>query len=182
LDENAPSEVTKVENPLALFGKLLSQLKPELKAPPEARDHTAVYDISARTVFMPTGERLEAHSGLGKFLDDPEQVHQRSKGPTPPNVYKLSLRESLFHGVEAIRLTPVGAGNMYGRSGILAHPYMLGQDGASNGCVSVQNYDRFLEAFRRGEVERLVVISGDKTQAFASSGVQAAAHDSLGAF
>src|SRR5262249_11783964 len=32
---------------------------------------TAVYDISARTVYMPDGTRLEAHSGLGDRLDDP---------------------------------------------------------------------------------------------------------------
>ena len=32
---------------------------------------TAVYDISARVVYLPDGERLEAHSGLGDKLDDP---------------------------------------------------------------------------------------------------------------
>src|SRR5262249_9042883 len=30
---------------------------------------TAVYDISAHTVYMPEGTRLEAHSGLGSWLD-----------------------------------------------------------------------------------------------------------------
>jgi hypothetical protein len=36
------------------------------------------------------------------------------------------LREELFHGVHAIRLNPVGGGNMFGRDGMLAHTYMLG--------------------------------------------------------
>jgi hypothetical protein len=46
--------------------------------------YTAVYDISARTVYMPDGSRLEAHSGLGSRLDDPRFVHERMHGATPP--------------------------------------------------------------------------------------------------
>ena len=34
---------------------------------------TAVYDISAHIVYMPDGTQLEAHSGLGSVLDDPNQ-------------------------------------------------------------------------------------------------------------
>ena len=33
---------------------------------------TAVYDISAHMVYLPDGTKLEAHSGLGSDLDDPE--------------------------------------------------------------------------------------------------------------
>jgi hypothetical protein len=47
---------------------------------------------------------------------------------------------------------------MYGRAGILAHPYMLGPNGQSNGCVSFSDYPEFLNAFLRGEVTRLVVV------------------------
>ena len=72
--------------------------------------------------------------------------------------YRLTLRKALFHGVQAIRLDPVGGSNMYGRSGILAHPYMLGPDGQSNGCVSLQDYHKFLEAFLRGDIDRLIVL------------------------
>ena len=79
-------------------------------------------------------------------------------GPTPPNVYELALREEPFHGVRALRLTPVGAGNMFGREGILAHSYMLGPNGQSNGCVSFSDYEAFLNAFLRGDVHRLVVV------------------------
>ena len=121
--------------------------------------YTAVYDISARTVYMPDGTRLEAHSGLGNRLDDPRYVHERMHGATPPHTYNLTMREALFHGVEAIRLNPIGSGNIFGRAGLLAHTYMLGPNGDSNGCVSFRNYDAFLRAFKNGEVKRLVVVA-----------------------
>jgi Tlde1 domain len=120
--------------------------------------HTAIYDISARTVYLPNGERLEAHSGLGGSMDDVRSVHLRSRGPTPPNVYELTLREAPFHGVQAIRLVPVDGNKMYGRDGILVHPFMLGPEGASNGCVSVKDYPAFLNAYQRGDITRLVVV------------------------
>ena len=120
---------------------------------------TAVYDIAAHTVYMPNGERLEAHSGLGSKLDDPRSVSLKNRGVTPPHVYALKLREQLFHGVAALRLNPVGDGNMYGRVGMLAHTYMLGSLGDPNGCVSFKDYHKFLAAYQRGEVSRLVVVA-----------------------
>jgi hypothetical protein len=119
----------------------------------------AVYDISARAVFMPNGEKLEAHSGLGELLDDPNRVNEKNRGATPPNVYDLKPREALFHGVPALRLTPIGNANTYGRTGLLAHTYMLGPNGDSNGCISFKDYGRFLQAYHNGEVKRLVVVT-----------------------
>jgi hypothetical protein len=119
----------------------------------------AVYDISARTVYLPNGERLEAHSGLGAMLDDPRSVRVRMRGVTPPNVYRLKMRERLFHGVPAIRLVPEDEDAMFHRAGMLAHTYMLGPNGQSNGCVSFRDYPRFLAAFKRGEVDRMVVVT-----------------------
>ena len=126
---------------------------------PEPDSHTAVYDISAHTVYLPNGEKLEAHSGLGDKLDDPRYVNVKDRGPTPPNVYELALRGELFHEVRALRLNPVGGDSMFGRDGILAHSYMLGPNGQSNGCVSFKDYPAFLHAYLRGEVDRLVVVS-----------------------
>jgi hypothetical protein len=117
-----------------------------------------VYDLSAHTVYLPNGQRLEAHSGLGEFLDDPRRVNEKDRGPTPPHLYDLTLRESLFHGVQALRLNPVGEGELYGRDGLLAHTYMLGERGDSNGCVSFKEYDAFLQAFQAGLVKRLAVV------------------------
>jgi hypothetical protein len=119
---------------------------------------TAIYDISSHTVYLPNGRRLEAHSGLGDRMDDPRSVAVRNVGVTPPNVYDLKLRESLFHGVRAIRLIPKDNSKMYGRAGILAHSYMLGPNGQSNGCVSFSDYSAFLDAYQRGEVTTLVVV------------------------
>jgi Protein of unknown function (DUF2778) len=109
-------------------------------------------------VYLPNGRRLEAHSGFGDLMDNPRHVHVRMQGATPPNAYNLTLRERLFHGVRAIRLNPVDGSRMYGRAGILAHPYMLGENGQSNGCVSLSDYPEFLNAFLKGEVTRLVVV------------------------
>ena len=120
--------------------------------------YTAIYDISAHTVYLPNGTRLEAHSGLGALLDNPHYVHQRMRGATPPSVYELTPREQLFHGVQALRLTPLG-GNVFGRAGLLAHTYMLGPNGDSNGCVSFRNYQAFLQAYQNGEVRRLAVVA-----------------------
>lgn len=119
----------------------------------------ALYDIAGRMLYMPDGSKLEAHSGYGEAMDDIRQVTLKMRGPTPPNIYSVRMRESLFHGVEALRLTPVGGGKMYGRDGFLIHPFMMGPRGDSNGCVSVKDHDRVLAAFRRGEVRKLVVVA-----------------------
>jgi hypothetical protein len=133
--------------------------KVALNPPPtELNSKTAVYDISARTVFLPNGKKLEAHSGLGEKMDDPRFANVRMRGVTPPNVYDLKLREALFHGVRALRMTPTNESAMFGRDGILAHTYMLGPSGQSNGCVSFRDYDKFLQAFLAGQIDRLVVV------------------------
>src|SRR3954447_17860579 len=119
---------------------------------------TAVYDISAQVVYLPNGTKLEAHSGLGSLMDNPAHINQRMVGATPPNVYDLKPREKLFHGVAALRMTPVGENEMHGRTGLLVHSYMLGPNGDSNGCVSIKEYDRFLAAYTNGDVKRLVVV------------------------
>ncbi len=120
---------------------------------------TAVYDISARKVYLPDGSVLEAHSGRGSALDDPSHTNERMQGSTPVNVYDLKPREALFHGVEAIRLIPVDESRVFGRSGFLAHTYMLGPNGDSFGCVSFRNYDAFLQAFKEQKIKHLAVVA-----------------------
>ena len=120
---------------------------------------TAVYDISAHTVYMPDGTQLEAHSGLGSWLDDPRHPDEKMRGVTPPNIYDLELRESPFHGVSALRLIPQDEEKVFGRRGLLAHTYMLGPNGDSNGCVSIKNYDAFLQAYLKHEIKQLAVVA-----------------------
>jgi hypothetical protein len=156
-DATSPSAAPASFN---LFEKRLISQPPRNNsiALPDPDSRTALYDIEAHTVYLPNGERLEAHSGLGPRLDDPRSVNQKDRGPTPPNVYDLVLREEPFHGVRAIRLNPVDDDKMFGRDGILAHTYMLGPTGQSFGCVSFKNYPEFLKAFLKGEIDRLVVV------------------------
>jgi hypothetical protein len=128
-------------------------------APPYDRQ-TAVYDIAAQTVYLPDGTRLEAHSGLGSKMDDVRYSHVRMQGVTPPHIYELKPRETLFHGVPALRLTPLGGEEkIHGRDGLLAHTYMLGPSGQSNGCVSFKDYYAFLDAYRNKGIRRLAVLA-----------------------
>ena len=77
----------------------------------------------------------------------------------PPHVYELEPREALFHGVRALRLKPVDNDKVYGRAGLLAHNYLLGPNGDSNGCVSFRNYNAFLQAYANHKVKRLAVVA-----------------------
>ncbi|MFI5014453.1 MAG: tlde1 domain-containing protein [Hyphomicrobiales bacterium] len=159
---SAPASVTEAprQDNRNVFQRFFDALSgPSGGSLPGTGSRTALYDIAAHTVYMPNGERLEAHSGLGNRFDDPRSVAEKNRGVTPPNVYALELRKDLFHGVAALRLNPVDERGMYGRVGMLAHTYMLGPRGDSNGCVSFKDYKRFLEAFRSGEVTRLVVVA-----------------------
>jgi hypothetical protein len=132
---------------------------PQSAAALQRGDGVAIYDIERGKVYLPNGETLEAHSGIGSMRDNPAFVDRRNRGPTPPHIYDLKLRESRFLGVEAIRLTPLGGdAAVFGRAGFLAHTYMLGRRGDSNGCVVFKEYYRFLAAFKRGEIKRLVVV------------------------
>jgi Protein of unknown function (DUF2778) len=144
----------------SVTGSLGSSQNPALGGnTPRYDQSTAVYDITAHMVYLPDGTRLEAHSGLGSKLDDPRYAHVRMQGVTPPHVYDLKPREALFHGVPALRLTPVGGDEaIYGRSGLLAHTYMLGPNGDSNGCVSFKDYNAFLQAYREKGIKRLAVV------------------------
>ena len=119
---------------------------------------TAVYDISAKAVYLPSGVALEAHSGLGALMDNPDHVDRRMVGATPPAIYDLKPREKPFHGVRALRMTPVEGTSALGRVGLLTHNYLLGPRGDSNGCVSIKDYDRFIKAYDNGEFNRLVVV------------------------
>jgi Tlde1 domain len=133
---------------------------PMLGGSPPYDRQTAVYDITAHMVYLPDGTRLEAHSGLGSRLDDPRYANVRMRGVTPPHIYELTPREALFHGVPALRLTPIGGEDkIFGRDGLLAHTYMLGPNGESNGCVSFKDYYAFLRAYRTQGIRRLAVLA-----------------------
>ena len=157
----APAPQSLATNTMVAFARPdnpMRETKMDAVPWPDRGNGTAIYDISAGVVHLPGGEKLEAHSGIGKMRDNPEFVHVKMRGSTPPSTYRLTMRESLFHGVEAIRLTPESGVNPHGRDGLLAHTYMLARRGESNGCVVFKDYSKFLAAFKRGEVKRIVVV------------------------
>ncbi|WP_235867115.1 DUF2778 domain-containing protein [Roseibium marinum] len=125
---------------------------------PGAHSKVAVYDISAATVHMPDGTKLEAHSGIGAKMDNPKFAYVKNYGPTPPNIYKLRMRERLFHGVEAIRMLPHDRSAMKGRDGMLTHTRLLRRSIGSHGCVAFKDYNKFLNAFKAGKIKTLIVV------------------------
>lgn len=132
-----------------------------------AGNGVAVYDISAAKVYMPDGSVLEAHSGIGKMADNPRYTHVKMNGPTPAHTYNLKMRESRFHGVEAIRMLPVDGKNKFGRDGFLTHSYLLrGGREESHGCVAFADYNRFLNAFKQGKVKQLIVVPSGGRESF----------------
>jgi Protein of unknown function (DUF2778) len=145
-----PEDVMEGDDTPSLFGRRASL--------PGRGSGVAVYDISSATVYLPNGEKLRAHSGRGENRDNPRSAPIKNRGVTPPNIYRLSPRESLFHGVEALRMTPVGGNNMYGRDGFLTHTFMLRIRGDSSGCVVFEQYPRFLAAYKRGDIKTLIVV------------------------
>ncbi|MDP2410816.1 MAG: DUF2778 domain-containing protein [Pseudolabrys sp.] len=141
-----------------IFDRLFGDPDRSAKAIIAANPNTVLYDITRKVVYMPDGEKLEAHSGFGQYLDDPDSMHRKDVGVTPANVYAVSFREKPFRGVRALRMKPVGGGNMHGRDGFLAHSFLLGDNGQSNGCISVRDYDKFLQAFEDGKFDRIIVL------------------------
>ena len=164
----APQKPGKADNdkPTVLaFAKPNNPMREEPASPsspapkwPGIGTKVAIYDISNGVVYMPNGTKLEAHSGIGSMRDNPKFTHVKMRGPTPPGTYKLSMRESLFHGVAAIRLTPTDGKPPQGRTGLLAHSYLLRVRGDSHGCVAFAEYDRFLKAFQRGEITHMIIV------------------------
>ncbi|MGB6118308.1 MAG: DUF2778 domain-containing protein [Mesorhizobium sp.] len=135
---------------------------------PRAGGKVAVYDISAGKVYMPDGSVLDAASGIGKMANNPKYAHVKMNGPTPPHTYNLRMRETRFHGVEAIRMLPVDGRNKFGRDGFLAHTQLLrGRPGQSHGCVAFEEYEKFLRAFKQGKVKQMVVVPGGGRAVFA---------------
>ncbi|MCB5201073.1 DUF2778 domain-containing protein [Neorhizobium sp. T786] len=159
----APAEEAEEPAPTVLaYARPDNPVKPSAKSvpwPDLGTKKVAIYDISNGVVHMPNGTKLEAHSGIGKMRDNPKYTHVKMKGPTPPGTYRLSMREKPFHGVAAIRLTSVDGKHPQGRTGLLAHTYLLrSAPGDSHGCVAFKHYDKFLAAYRRGEITHMVIV------------------------
>ncbi|WP_137156515.1 DUF2778 domain-containing protein [Rhizobium sp. FKL33] len=125
---------------------------------PGKNTKVAIYDVSNATVYMPDGTKLRAHSGIGRMRDNPRFEHVKMTGPTPAGIYRLSMREKRFYGVEAIRMTSIDGRHPKNRTGLLTHTNLLRGQIGSHGCVAFQNYEPFLRAFKRGHITMMVVV------------------------
>src|ERR1700753_1977224 len=130
-------------------------------APAHSTIARAPSTTSPRTwAIFAAATKPRAISARAPSLDDPRSANIKMRGVTPPHLYDLKPREALFHGVAALRLNPVGGeASIYGRAGLLAHTFMLGPNGDSNGCVSFRDYNAFLNAYRNKGVRRLAVVA-----------------------
>lgn len=141
----------------SLFGDLFKS-KANDTAWPGKGTKVAIYDVSNATVYLPDGTKLRAHSGIGNMRDNPRYEHVKMRGPTPAGIYRLSMREKRFYGVEAIRMTSIDGRDPKNRTGLLTHTNLLRGQKGSHGCVAFQNYQPFLRAFKRGQITMIVVV------------------------
>lgn len=142
----------------SLFGDLFKNKGGSGTGWPGRGTKVAIYDVSNATVYMPDGTKLRAHSGIGKMRDNPRYEHVKMSGPTPAGTYRLKMRERRFHGVEAIRMTSIDGRDPKNRTGLLTHTNLLRGQKGSHGCVAFQNYEPFLNAFKRGHITMMVVV------------------------
>lgn len=153
----ARQELAYAKPERSIFGGLFSRKNDDALWPGNDT-RVAIYDVSNATVYMPDGTKLRAHSGIGHMRDNPRYEHVKMNGPTPAGIYRLSMREKRFYGVEAIRMTSIDGRDPKNRTGLLTHTNLLRGRIGSHGCVAFQNYEPFLRAFKRGEVKMLVVV------------------------
>ncbi|ANH04543.1 DUF2778 domain-containing protein [Shinella sp. HZN7] len=151
-------DVALVKPERSLFGDLFKGKGGSSTGWPGRGTKVAIYDVSNATVYMPDGTKLRAHSGIGKMRDNPRYEHVKMNGPTPAGIYRLKMRERRFHGVEAIRMTSIDGRDPKNRTGLLTHTNLLRGQKGSHGCVAFQNYEPFLNAFKRGHVTMMVVV------------------------
>jgi len=150
-------DIALVKPERSLFGDLFKS-KGSSTGWPGRGTKVAIYDVSSATVYMPDGTKLRAHSGIGKMRDNPRYEHVKMTGPTPTGIYRLRMREQRFHGVEAIRMLSVDGRDPKNRTGLLTHTNLLRGQKGSHGCVAFQNYEPFLNAFKRGHITMMVVV------------------------
>jgi len=83
-----------------------------------------------------------------------EMMSRGFVSPFGPDAPALSHRIG-----DCVWLTLGGEDKIFGRTGLLAHTYMLGPNGDSNGCVSFKDYYAFLNAYRNKGIKRLAVLA-----------------------
>lgn len=112
--------------------------------------HQATGDMYFGSAKIGTG-----HSGRDQGRNNPAMEGVHDVGPLPRNEYEIAAESShVILGIVAMRLTPVGTGEMYGRAGFFIHAPEL-----SEGCIVLDLNTRctVAEAVRKGK-DRLLVV------------------------
>ena len=122
--------------------------------------YSAIYDITGRTVHLPDGTKLEAHSGLGPKMDDPRHVQcAHARRDAAARLRSRATRSAVPRRRGAAHASRRRRGGDPRTHGLLTHTYLLGPNGDSNGCVSFKDYDAFLRAYKAGKVKRMIVVA-----------------------
>lgn len=103
------------------------------------------YQIASGWLISPVGMKMaQGYSGSVGAVNDPSKVSIPNVGPIPPNLYEMGEPiDSATHGPFAIPLTPIGDGEMYGRSGFMMHGDSIERPGAaSEGCIIQPRFAR----------------------------------------
>jgi hypothetical protein len=156
-DKDSKDDVAYAKPEHSLLGDLFNSKAGDTGWPGKGTK-VAIYDVSSATVYLPDGTRLRAHSGIGNMRDNPRFDYVSMRGPTPAGIYRLTMREERFYGVEALRMTSIDGRDPKNRTGLLTHTNLLRGQIGSHGCVAFQNYQPFLRAFKRGQITMMVVV------------------------
>ena len=108
-------------------------------------------------------EFLTTYDAVGVIVPD-TCAHESEPLSVKPKCRRW-VKSAVFPGY---RMIPVDGNATLGRSGLLAHSYLLGPNADSNGCVSIKDYEKFLRAFKSGGIKRLVVVPSLNDRVLAS--------------
>ena len=117
-------------------------------------------NLGAHRLSVPTANSSRRIRGCGDQMDDPRHVNGQDARGVRRRTSRSDHAGIAFSRRRGDPAQPASTKTeMFGRDGILAHTYMLGPNGQSNGCVSFKNYAAFLRAFQTGDIDRLVVVA-----------------------
>ena len=120
--------------------------------------YTAVYDISARVVYLPDGTSSKPIRAWGTPSTIRATKRARSRPDAAPSL-PVGAPRRLVPRRSGPAPQPDRGRRSLRPAGLLAHPFMLGPNGDSNGCVSFRDYEAFLKAYENGQINKLAVVT-----------------------
>ena len=121
---------------------------------------TAIYDISAHTVYLPNG--ATAGGAFGSRRRDRTiraSCMKECAGRRHQMFTSLLRANSFFMGFKRCVSNPSARAIFSDAPDFWRILICSCANGASNGCVSFKNYDAFLQAYQNGEIKHLAVVA-----------------------